>query len=179
MYWVLHAHGGGREFQGFDMPRLPHRGWEMGGGDFALFPAPEPGHQKNVRADAGLAQRDRLVKRSDAQPACAFSLERARALDRAVAVGVGFHYSAYGDVRAHVFLRRAEILAQGRKGNFGPGGTRRHAAQNFCGGCHFRDYSGSDLRVEVTQGLLPSIVSMETPYLAKDARYGAPGPGAT
>ena len=70
--------------------------------------------------------------------------------------------------RAHMFLHDAEILPQGCERDLGPGRPRRHTAQDFCGACHFRDYSGSSHCAEVTLGLLPL-----TPGDA-DARLSSP-----
>ena len=141
---MLHTLRGCRGFERFDVPRFPHRRRQAQADDFAFFPAPEAGHQKNVRANAGVAQGNRFIERSHAQPLCAFGFERARALDGAVAVGVGLHHRADGNARSHVLLHGAKILPQRGERNFRPGGTRRHAARDFCSAGHFRDYSGSE-----------------------------------
>ena len=107
-----HAQRGCGLIQRLDMPRFPNRGSEMQADDLAFLASPEAGHQKNVGANARLAQRNRFVERSHAQPARTFRLQRARALDRAVTVSVGFHHGAHGHVRSHVLLHRAEVLPQ-------------------------------------------------------------------
>ncbi len=144
-----------RGLQRLDMPRFPDRRSQVQANDLALLSAPEAGHQKNVRANARLAQRNRFIQRGHAQPLRTLGFERARALDRAVTISIRLHHRTHGDVRAHVLLHRAEVLPQCGQGNFRPGRTRRHAAQDFCCGCHFRDYSGSSPRAQVTLGLLP------------------------
>src|SRR5579862_2899593 len=58
-----------------------------------------------------------------------------------------------------MFLYGAEILSQARQRNIGPCWTRRRTDQDFCCGCHFRDYSGSSRRAEVTLGLLPPFMA--------------------
>src|SRR5271168_5354901 len=95
------------------------------------IPLPESGHQQNVGLNAGIAQRDGFVERSHSQPACTLGLEGAGAFDGAMTVGVGLYDGAYGDARADMLLHGTEILPQGGKGNFSPGGARRDAAQNF------------------------------------------------
>ena len=108
-------------------------------------------------ANARIAQRDRLIQRSHAQPVRAFGLKRARTLHRAVPVGIGLHHGAHSHTRSHMLLHRAKVLPQSGQGDFRPGGTRRHAAQDFCCASHFRDYSGSSLHTHVTPGLLPAV----------------------
>ena len=125
----------------------------------ASSPRQKPVIKRMLARMPGFAQRNRFVERSHAQPARAFGLERARALDRAVTVGVGLHHGAHRDLRSHVLLHGAEVLPQCCQRNFRPGRTRRHAAQDFCCGCHFRDYSGSSQRAQVTPGLLPRNVA--------------------
>jgi hypothetical protein len=115
-----HAQRGRCRLQGLDMPGFPDRGREMQTDNLALFAAPEAGHQKNVGANAGLAQRNRFVERSHAQPFRAFGLERARALDRAVTVSVGLHHGAHGDIRSHMLLHRAESFAAARSKRLPP-----------------------------------------------------------
>ena len=58
------------------------------------------------------ASRSGIASSSEVTPSQrrAFSLERPRALDRAVAIGVGFDDSADGHVRAHVLLDGAKVL---------------------------------------------------------------------
>ena len=150
-----HAQRGGGGFQRLDMPGLPDRGREVQADNLGLLAPPEAGHQQDVGMNARLAQRNRFVQRRHAQPLRAFGFESARALDRAVTVGVGLHHGAHGDARSHVLLHRAEVLPQRGQRNFRPGRTGRHAAQDFCCACHFRDYSGSSPRAQVTLGLLP------------------------
>src|ERR1017187_5768114 len=86
------------------MPRLPDRGSEVQPDNLALLTLPEASHQKNVRANASLAQGNRLIQRRDAQPARTLGLQRARALDRAVTVSVGLHHGAHRHFRSHVLL---------------------------------------------------------------------------
>ena len=54
-----------------------------------------------------------------------------------------------------MLLHCSEVLAQGGQGYACPRGASRRAAQDFCSGCHIRDYSGSAPCAEVTLGLLP------------------------
>ena len=154
-----HAQRGRCSLQGLDMPGLPDRGCEMQTDNLALFAAPEAGHQKNVGANAGLAQRNGFVERGHAQPFRTFSLESARTLDCTMAIGIGLHHRAHRDIRSYMLLHRAKVLPQRGQRNFRPGRSRCHTAQDFCSGCHFRDYSGSSLRAQVTLGLLPHDVS--------------------
>ncbi len=152
---LRHAERGGRGFHDFDVPWLPDSRREAQANDLGFFAAPETGHQQNIAADAGLAQRNGFVERSDAEPACAFGLKRPRAFDGAVTVGIRLHYGTHGNIRTDMLLHDSKILPQRGERDFRPGGTRCYAAQNFCCGCHFRDYSGSSPCAEVTLGLLP------------------------
>ena len=156
---LRHAHGGRCRIQRLDMPRLPHRRRQVQADNLALLAPPESSHQKNVGPNARLAQWNRFVERSDAEPFRPFGLERARAFDGAVAVGVGLHHGAHRDIRSHMLLHGEEVFPQRGQRNFRPCRARRHAAQNFCCACHFRDYIGSSPRTQVTLGLLPSIKS--------------------
>ena len=57
-----HAQLGRCPVQRLDMPRFPNRGSQLQPDNLAFLASPEPGHQKNVGANASLAQRNRLIE---------------------------------------------------------------------------------------------------------------------
>src|ERR1700721_457508 len=91
-----HAQPGRRPVQRLDMPGFPNRGSQVQPDNLSLLASPEASHQKNVGADASLAQWNRLIERSHTEPLRPFSLQRARALDCAVTVSVSLHNAPDG-----------------------------------------------------------------------------------
>jgi hypothetical protein len=85
------------------------------------LPLPEAAEAEDGAAHARAAQREALLGRRHAEPVRAFGFEPARAIRRAVAVGVSLdhahHLDAHADERAH----RAEVPGERVQVNLGPG----------------------------------------------------------
>src|SRR5437660_2290884 len=57
----------------------------------SLLTLPNSGHAQNRLRNFGIAQLNSFFRQSDAEPIDAFLLQTARALDSAMAIGVGFY----------------------------------------------------------------------------------------
>src|SRR5579872_1100157 len=163
MDWVLrHAERCCRFIQRLDLPRLPHRRRKVKADNLVFLAAPEARHQQNAGANFRVSQWYRFIEGCDAKPACSLSFQGPRAFHRAMPVSVRLYHSTNRHSRANMFLYCTEILSQARQRHIGPRRTRRRAAQDFSCCRHFRDYSGSSRRAEVTLGLLPRVAAIRT-----------------
>ena len=103
-------------------------------------PRQNPGHQQDTSANAGIAQGDRFIERSHAQPACSFFLQRSGAFRRAMTIRVGLHHRAHRDTRSDVPLHDAEVIAQIFERYISPRGSGSNPLRDFNG----RHLSGTD-----------------------------------
>ena len=116
---------------------------------------PETRHQQDVRPDVRIAQRNRFVQRSHAEPFRPSASRRASIRPR-LPVSIGLHHGADGHFRSNVLLHRTEILPKGGQRNVCPCGTRRRPAQDFCCVATSAIIAGAS-GTQVTLGLLPLV----------------------
>ena len=120
-----------RPFEQFNLPRLPDRRSQSQTNDIFLFAPPETGHQQDASANPSFAKRNRLIQRSHTKPARSLLLQRPRAFNRPVSIGIRFHDGANLDPTADVLLHCAKVLPQGSQRNFGPGRPSRGSLNDF------------------------------------------------
>src|SRR2546425_5832086 len=126
----------GSLFQALDLPGLPHSWSEAKTNDFFLLAPPESCHQQNASLNSRIAQRNRFVERSDAQPLRPFFLERPCTLHRSMPVAIRFHDRANRHIHAYMPLHYSEVVTEIANRDLSPGRTRRRALCDF-DGSHF------------------------------------------
>src|SRR5437667_9146685 len=101
----------GSLFQALDLPGLPHSWSEAKTNDFFLLAPPESCHQQNASLNSRIAQRNRFVERSHAQPLCPFFFERPRALDCAMSIAIRLYDRANRHIHAYMALHHSKVVA--------------------------------------------------------------------
>src|SRR5580704_13277861 len=120
-------------FEQFYLPGLPDRWSQSQANNFFLFAAPETSHQQDAFTNTGFAKRNCLIQRGHAEPARALLLQRLRALDRAVPVGIGFHDGTNRHPGAYVLLHYAKVSPQRSQRDLSPSRSSRGSLGNFDG----------------------------------------------
>src|SRR3989441_10411106 len=123
-------------FQALDLPGLPHSRSEAKTNDLFLLAPPESCHQQNASLNSRIAQRNRFVERSHAQPLCPFFFESPRALDCAMSIAIRLHHRANRHIHAYMALHHSEVVTEIANRDLSPGRTRRRALCDF-DGSHF------------------------------------------
>ena len=142
-----------RAFKRLDVPGFPDRRSEVLRHDAVFLAFPDSGHQQDSGPGAGAAQRQAFRGVGHSQPLGALGFERARALDRAMPVTIGFDDGTNGDGLADMHLHRVKIFSQCSERNFRPGTSvenQRAAVGQFrqigTGSVHVADYSDGTRR---------------------------------
>src|SRR5438094_9861962 len=101
-------------FQRLNLPEFPNRGRQLQSDDLFLFAAPKARHEQDATAQSCVTQRNCFVERGNTKPLPALGLQRQRALDRTVPVGVSFNDRTDGYVGPYMLLQSAKVLPQAR-----------------------------------------------------------------
>src|SRR5713101_8890871 len=112
-----------RIFQQLNVAPLPHSGSEIMLDNGNFIAAPESGHQENAAGDATVAQQQAFIRRAYAEPFAAYLLQGARALHRAVTIGISLHHRADDGVRLNVALEGAKVVLKRGERNLRPCGA--------------------------------------------------------
>ena len=110
--------------QQLDMPGLPDRGRELAANDLFFLATPETRHQEDASSQPRNSQGYAFIRCGHTEPLGPFCFKRQGARSRAVSIGVCLDHGTRDNVRADVLLYQAKVLAQRRKRNLRPGGTR-------------------------------------------------------
>ena len=122
-----------RFFQALDVPALPDGRRQIVRDDAVFFAPPDSGHEKNAGPDAGAAQRASFGGVGYAEPWRALGFESERALGCAVAISIGFHDRADGDVCARRALALRENFRAGWRAKLPPMCAHRGPASGESG----------------------------------------------
>src|SRR5437667_10004172 len=113
----------GSPFQALDLSGFPHGRSEAKTNDLFLLAPPESCHQQNASLNSRIAQRNRFVERSDAQPLRPFFLERPCTLHRSMPVAIRFHDRANRHIHAYMPLPYSEFVTAIAKRSLSPART--------------------------------------------------------